>query len=65
MSTNQNWTLSQDVINKTLNYLYSRPFAEVAQLVQALATELQPQLPKTAPVLAAAPEATDDQVSNA
>lgn len=42
----QNIALSLGLVNGVLQYLGSRPYAEVAQLVQAIQAQAIPQLPK-------------------
>jgi hypothetical protein len=42
----QNIALSLGLVNGVLQYLGSRPYAEVAQLIQAIQAQAIPQLPK-------------------
>jgi hypothetical protein len=41
-------SLSTNLVNGILNYLGSKPFAEVNQLIQAIQSEAAPQLPQQA-----------------
>lgn len=51
MTTPANVTLSVPLINGILNYLSTRPYAEVFQLIQELQAQALPQVqtPKAAP----------------
>lgn len=52
----QNITLSLGLVNGILNYLGTRPYGEVFQIVQAIQEQAIPQLPTPAPD--ASPEGT-------
>lgn len=45
----QNITLSLGLVNGILNYLGTRPYGEVFQIVQAIQEQAIPQLPTPAP----------------
>lgn len=55
----QNITLTLGLVNGVLNYLGTRPYGEVFQLVQAIQEQAIPQLPvpEVKPEEAPAPEA--------
>ncbi len=52
----ENLTLSTPLVNALLNYLSSRPFAEVEGLINGIREQAAPQLREPVPVETAHPE---------